>query len=108
MLEFGEALVRLLADAHPVGETEAVPTWAAAGRVLATGLSSAIDVPPLDNTSMDGYAVRCADVPAGGAKRSPKIAVWPLAVKASATTGTSSAASNPSTSGRRVTTSAYE
>jgi molybdopterin molybdotransferase len=68
MLEFGEALVRLLADAHPVGETEAVPTWAAAGRVLATGLSSAIDVPPLDNTSMDGYAVRCADVPAGGAK----------------------------------------
>ena len=68
MLEFGEALVRLLADAHPVGETEAVPTWAAAGRVLATGLSSAIDVPPLDNTSMDGYAVRCADVPAGGVK----------------------------------------
>ncbi len=73
MLEFGEALVRLLADAHPVGETEAVPTWAAAGRVLATGLSSAIDVPPLDNTSMDGYAVRCADVPAGGSVAS----TWP-------------------------------
>jgi len=68
MLEFGEALVRLLANAHPVGDTEAVPTWAAAGRVLATDLRSTIDVPPLDNTSMDGYAVRCADVPAGGAK----------------------------------------
>ena len=68
MLEFGEALVRLLADAQPVGATEPVPTWAAAGRVLATGLRSTIDVPPLDNTSMDGYAVRCADVSAGGAK----------------------------------------
>jgi len=68
MLEYGEALVRLLADAHPVGDTEAVPTWAAVGRVLATNLRSAIDVPPLDNTSMDGYAVRCADVPAAGAR----------------------------------------
>ncbi|MDP2133582.1 MAG: molybdopterin molybdenumtransferase MoeA, partial [Sulfuritalea sp.] len=68
MLEFGEALVRLLAEAHPVGATEPVPTWSAAGRVLAGGLRSAIDVPPLDNTSMDGYAVRCADVPVAGAK----------------------------------------
>lgn len=68
MLEFGEALVRLLANAHPVGDIEAVPTWAAAGRVLAADLRSAIDVPPLDNTSMDGYAVRCADVPASGAR----------------------------------------
>ena len=68
MLEFGEALVRLLASTHPVGATEVVPTWAAAGRVLAGSLRSAIDVPPLDNTAMDGYAVRCADVSASGAK----------------------------------------
>jgi molybdopterin molybdotransferase len=68
MLEFEDALGRLLAGAHPVADTESVPTQAAAGRVLATGLQSAIDVPPLDNTSMDGYAVRCADVPASGAK----------------------------------------
>ena len=68
MLEFEDALGRLLAGAHSVGETESVPTQAAAGRVLATGLHSIIDVPPLDNTSMDGYALRCADVPASGAK----------------------------------------
>jgi molybdopterin molybdotransferase len=68
MLEFEDALGRLLAGAHSVGETESVPTQAAAGRVLATGLQSSIDVPPLDNTSMDGYALRCADVPASGAK----------------------------------------
>ena len=68
MLDFEEALARLLAGAQPLRETEAVPTQAAAGRVLAQGLRSAIDVPPLDNTSMDGYALRCADVPAAGAQ----------------------------------------
>ncbi|MBK9019176.1 MAG: molybdopterin molybdotransferase MoeA [Sulfuritalea sp.] len=68
MLEFEDALGRLLAGAHPVGETELVSTQAAAGRVLAAGLLSAIDVPPLDNTSMDGYALRCADVPASGSR----------------------------------------
>jgi molybdopterin molybdotransferase len=68
MLDFEDALARLLAGANPVRETEAVPTHAAAGRVLAQGLHSGIDVPPLDNTSMDGYALRCADVPAAGAQ----------------------------------------
>ncbi len=36
----------------------------AAGRVLATEVVSSIDVPPLDNSQMDGYAVRTLDVPA--------------------------------------------
>ena len=68
MLDFDDALARLLAGAQPLRETEPVPTQAAAGRVLARGLHSTLDVPPLDNTSMDGYAVRCADVPAAGAR----------------------------------------
>jgi molybdopterin molybdotransferase len=51
-----------------LGETESLATQSAAGRVLAEGLRSTIDVPPLDNTSMDGYALRCADVPASGTK----------------------------------------
>ena len=66
MLDYEDALARLLAGARIATDTEAVPTQAAAGRVLAAGLRSAIDVPPLDNTSMDGYAVRCADVTAAG------------------------------------------
>ena len=66
MLDYEDALARLLAGARMATDTEAVPTQAAAGRVLAAGLRSAIDVPPLDNTSMDGYAVRCADVTAAG------------------------------------------
>ncbi|MDK9712962.1 MAG: molybdopterin molybdotransferase MoeA [Sulfuritalea sp.] len=68
MLDFEEALARLLAGADPLRETETVPTQSAAGRILAQGLRSAIDVPPLDNTSMDGYAVRCADVPTAGTR----------------------------------------
>ena len=66
MLDFEDALARLLAGANPLRETEAVPTHAAAGRVLAQSLRSTLDVPPLDNTSMDGYAVRCADIPVAG------------------------------------------
>ncbi|MCF8152241.1 MAG: molybdopterin molybdotransferase MoeA [Sulfuritalea sp.] len=66
LLDFHEALTRLLAGATSVQEQESVPTHAAAGRILAAAVHSPIDVPPLDNTSMDGYAVRCADVPAAG------------------------------------------
>ena len=68
MLDFEDALARLLAGAVPARDTETVATQSAAGRILAQGLHSAIDVPPLDNTSMDGYAVRCADVPAAGTR----------------------------------------
>jgi molybdopterin molybdotransferase len=46
--------------------TETVSTFDALGRVLAADVRSALDVPPADNTSMDGYAVRAADVPAAG------------------------------------------
>jgi len=66
MLDFDAALARLLTGATPVQETQTVPTQVAAGRILAQGLRSTLDVPPLDNTSMDGYAVRCADVPVAG------------------------------------------
>jgi molybdopterin molybdotransferase len=67
MLSLDEALERLLAAA-PVREVEDLPTLDCDGRVLARPLLSALDVPPLDNSSMDGYAVRCADVPAPGAR----------------------------------------
>ena len=60
------ALADLLAQAHPLAETETVATFDADGRVLAQDCTSALHVPPLDNSSMDGYAVRCADVGAAG------------------------------------------
>jgi molybdopterin molybdotransferase len=66
MLTFEQALDRLLAGARTVHETESVPLLDAGGRVLALPLGSTIDVPPHDNSAMDGYALRCADVPAAG------------------------------------------
>jgi len=66
MLTVEEALQRLLAQAHAITDAESVPTVAAHGRVLAQPVVSAMDVPPMDNSQMAGYALRCADVPAAG------------------------------------------
>ena len=66
LMELDQALALLLAGAKPVTDSETVSTFEAAGRVLAQPQYSAINVPPLDNSSMDGYAVRCADVPTVG------------------------------------------
>ncbi|WP_423192046.1 gephyrin-like molybdotransferase Glp [Cupriavidus sp. H18C2] len=68
MLTMAQALEALLAGARPITETETVDTLQANGRVLATPVTSALRVPPADNTSMDGYAMRAADVPAPGTR----------------------------------------
>jgi len=62
MLSVEEALARLLAQAHRIADAETVSTLTASGRVLAQPLVSALDVPPMDNSQMDGYALRCTDV----------------------------------------------
>lgn len=61
MLTAQQALDHLLSHAKPVAEIERVPMQTTLGRVLAENVSSLVDVPPLDNTAMDGYAVRTAD-----------------------------------------------
>lgn len=66
MLSYEEALDHLLAAAVPVAEIKPVPLAVARGRILAEALVSSVTVPPLDNSAMDGYAVRCADVPQAG------------------------------------------
>ena len=68
LLSVDEALARLRAAVRPVSETESVPTLAGTGRVLAQAQTSRLDVPPLDNTAMDGYAVRSADCASGAAR----------------------------------------
>jgi molybdopterin molybdotransferase len=62
LLSVDDALAQLMAGAVPVSEIERVPTLQATGRVLAKEQTSAMDVPPMDNSAMDGYAVRLADV----------------------------------------------
>jgi len=66
MLTAAEAIAHLLKNASPVIEEETVSTQAALGRILAKDIASQVDVPPLDNTSMDGYAVRCSDITQAG------------------------------------------
>ena len=61
MLTAQQALDHLLSHAQPVDEIEKVSMQASLGRVLAENVNSLVDVPPLDNTSMDGYALRTAD-----------------------------------------------
>ena len=66
LMPLDDALARLLALAAPLGRTDQVSTFDADGRVLAQDVVSPLQVPPADNSSMDGYAVRTADVTAAG------------------------------------------
>jgi molybdopterin molybdotransferase len=68
LLTLDEALVRLLAAVSPMpaSEHQTLSTFDALGRVLQEDVRSALDVPPADNTAMDGYAMRAADVAAAG------------------------------------------
>ena len=62
LLSYEDALNQLLAAAQPVDGCDTVPLADARGRVLAKDLLSPVDVPPLDNSAMDGYCLRWADI----------------------------------------------
>jgi len=68
MLSADQLLDALLERARGVTESETVSLTNALGRVLAEPQRSAITVPPLDNSAMDGYAVRAADVVVAGVR----------------------------------------
>ena len=68
MLSATQLLDNLLDRARGVTATESIAITAALGRVLAAPQTSSITVPPLDNSAMDGYAVRLADVLKPGVK----------------------------------------
>jgi molybdopterin molybdotransferase len=62
LLSVDEALEVLLSAARPVADIEEVATLEATNRVLARAQRSTMDVPPMDNSAMDGYAVRVSDL----------------------------------------------
>jgi len=68
MLSFDEALATLLSRARPLREIEMADTLVAQGRVLASDVCSPISVPALDTSTMDGYAVRVADISLAGVR----------------------------------------
>ena len=67
-MSLDQALQAVLDAAQAVSQTEFVATLQADGRVLAQDLVSALQVPPQDNSSMDGYAVRMCDVQQTGVR----------------------------------------
>jgi molybdopterin molybdotransferase len=70
LLSVDEARERILSHFQPV-TTETVPLVDCASRVLAQDIRAATDLPPFDNSSMDGFAVRARDVE-GASTDSPR------------------------------------
>jgi len=65
LLSVAEATKFLAKSAVPLTDIEIVPTLEANGRVLAAPQVSQINVPGMDNSQMDGYAVRAAECASG-------------------------------------------
>lgn len=66
MIALDDALARLLQRAPVIHDVEQVALLDADGRVLAQDCIAPLAVPGHDNSAMDGYAIRCADVPTVG------------------------------------------
>ncbi len=71
MLSVEEALQKILYEVN-VLEAESVPILESLGQVLADDIKSDINVPPLDNSAMDGYAVRSQDTK-GASEKTPRV-----------------------------------
>ena len=65
MISVADAQARILGQINSVASPHIVPVPAALGRVLAEDLRAHIDVPPTDNSAVDGYAVAHAVIPWG-------------------------------------------
>src|SRR5690606_12682352 len=61
LLDFDRAQALLAQAAKPLTRLQLVALADAVGRVLAVDMSATLDLPPADNSAMDGYAIRHAD-----------------------------------------------
>jgi len=71
MISVEQALEKVLSYVDVLGE-ELRPILDSIGQVLAEDIYSSIDVPPLDNSAMDGYALRSRDTH-GASQQSPRL-----------------------------------
>jgi molybdopterin molybdotransferase len=69
-----EALAKILNTVHTLGD-EPQPILDCLGRVLAEDVHSPLDVPPHDNSAMDGYAVQAGDIRKASIKEPKVLAV---------------------------------
>jgi molybdopterin molybdotransferase len=69
-----EATTSILKEIAVLG-TERIAITSALGRVLAEDISASFSIPPLDNSAMDGYAVRFADIRGATAQKPAKLKI---------------------------------
>ncbi|ORM65597.1 molybdopterin molybdotransferase MoeA [Pantoea rwandensis] len=62
LISLEDAQQKMLQQLTPIGDCLSVALFEAAGRITAKPVSSPLDVPPFDNSAMDGYAVRLSDI----------------------------------------------
>jgi molybdopterin molybdotransferase len=77
MIPVADATARILADVSGTTPEETIPVARGLGRVLVRDVSAPFDVPPADNSAVDGYAVRAADLRPGGRVRLRVVADLP-------------------------------
>ena len=77
MIPVAEARARILADVATAAPEETLPVARGLGRVLARDVRAPFDVPTADNSAVDGYAVRAADLDPGGRARVRVVADLP-------------------------------
>lgn len=77
MIPVAEARTRILADVATVAPEETLPVARGLGRVLARDIHAPFDVPPADNSAVDGYAVRGSELAPGGSIRLRVVADLP-------------------------------
>src|SRR5207302_1065164 len=68
MISVQDGQNRILAQITRTTSPELVPLGKALGRVVAEDVRAPFDVPPADNSAVDGYAVGSADIPAGATR----------------------------------------
>ncbi|WCM92164.1 molybdopterin molybdotransferase MoeA [Acidovorax sp. NCPPB 2350] len=98
-----DALADLLAQAAPLPGEDVVDTFDADGRVLVADAVSPLRVPPHDNSAMDGYALRCADLPLAASDGLPREALAVLPVSQRIAAGTAPVPLVPGTAARIFT-----
>jgi molybdopterin molybdotransferase len=93
LLSVDEALTRILAHFAPLADHERVPVVEALGRVLVEDVPADVDLPPFDNSAMDGYAIRSEDVASASAEQ-------PVALRVIGEIAAGSVATTPLESGQ--------
>ena len=77
MISVSDGQAKILAQITAVAPPELIPVGRALGRVVAEDVSASTDVPPTDNSAVDGYAVASVDVPARGTRELVVVADLP-------------------------------